>query len=164
MLGVTQLAETPPLTVSLSPCFAFCCVSTNIHIFIVFFRFIGWAAMIWRTRFFTTVLLPSGPDLCRTQRSGWGFLQLVDGTDDATTQDPALLSAIGSCGLTLSSWSSAAPAQRAPRATTPERGLLAETEGRPALTDASGKKHRKLKQSLCFPHTKRHSIFAFGAA
>ena len=37
-----------------------------------------------------------------------------------------------------------APAQRAARASTPERGLLAETEGRPALTDASGKKRRKL--------------------
>jgi hypothetical protein len=36
------------------------------------------------------------------------------------------------------------PAQRALRATTPERGFLAETDGRPALTDASGKKRQKL--------------------
>ena len=58
-------------------------------------------------------------------------------------------------GLTPSLWSSAGqlcPGSARSSRTTPERGLLAETEGRPALTDASGKKRRKLKQSLCF-HT-----------
>ena len=85
----------------------------------------------------------------------------MDGTDDATTQDPAPLSdRIFRANAAFAPQVSFAPAQRAARATTPERGLLAETEGRPALTDASGKKRRKLKQSLCFPHTKHHFIFA----
>ena len=40
MLGVTRPAEIPQSTVSLSPCSAFCCVSTQIHRFT---RFFGWA-------------------------------------------------------------------------------------------------------------------------
>ena len=86
----------------------------------------------------------------------------MDGTDDATTQDPAPLSdRIFRANAAFAPQVSFAPAQRVDRATTPERGLLAETEGRPALTDASGKKRRKLKQSLCFSHNKHHPIFAF---
>ncbi len=87
------------------------------------------------------------PYIGRTQRGGWGFLRLVNGTDDATTQDPTHHSAAGSLGskrcLCGPPQVSFAPAQHAARATTPERGLLAETEGRPALTDASGNKRRK---------------------
>ncbi len=45
--------------------------------------------------------------VCRTQRSGWGFLRLVNATNDATTQDPKHHMPVGSPGAKLPSRSSA---------------------------------------------------------